>query len=139
MKALIKTSFAIFLLLSIGACASTAGSSSKKSNDYSIYQTMGDAFRSLGGLSVSGQGGDFIVRLRMGKFESSNRAIDLGDMTVLYVIDGKDYGYDYGNISSAVTPKDVASMRVLNGSEAVMKWGDRGTGGVLVITTLKKN
>ncbi|WP_323758487.1 TonB-dependent receptor plug domain-containing protein [Roseivirga sp.] len=127
----------MFLFLSLGACASTAGSSSKKGKDYSIYQTLGDALQSVGSLKVTGQGGSFTVNLIAGKYANSNLGADQG--SVLYVINGIDQGKDYGAASSLVTPKDIISIRVLNGSEAVMKWGDRGTGGVVEIKTSTGN
>ncbi len=123
----------MFLLLSLGACASTTGSSGKKSKDYSIYQTLGDALQSVGSLKVTGQGGTFNVSLLSGKYANSNLGADQGG--VLYVVNGVDRGKDYGAASSLVIPKDIISIRVLNGSEAVMKWGDRGTGGVVEIKT----
>ncbi|KYG80127.1 TonB-dependent receptor-like protein [Roseivirga ehrenbergii] len=137
MKPLIKPFLIILLSLSIGACASSSGSSSKKQKDYSIYQTLGDALRSVGTLRVSGQGGAFTVTLVAGKFANSNFGADPG--SVLYVINGVDQGKDYGNASSLVIPKDIISIRVLNGPEAVMRWGERGTGGVVEIKTSTNN
>tara|TARA_R110000796_G_scaffold252640_2_gene389834 strand:+ start:87494 stop:87907 length:414 start_codon:yes stop_codon:yes gene_type:complete len=136
MKPLTKTYLVIFLSLLLGACASSSNTN-KKQKDYSIYQTLGDALRSVGTLRVSGQGGAFTVTLVAGKFANSNFGADPG--SVLYVINGVDQGKDYGNASSLVIPKDIISIRVLNGPEAVMRWGERGTGGVVEIKTSTNN
>lgn len=70
-----------------------------------------------------------------------------GNNQPLYVIDGVplnnssvysssfDGGYDFGNGSNAVNPDDVESMTILKGAAATALYGNRASGGVILITT----
>ncbi|WP_323758488.1 TonB-dependent receptor plug domain-containing protein [Roseivirga sp.] len=138
MKYLTKTIVIFSILLFGSSCARNMQNSRTKApeKDYSIYQTLGDALQSLGTLKVTGQGGMYTVNLIAGRYANTNLMSNPG--SVLYVINGVDRSKDYGAASSLVTPKDILSIRVLNGPEAVMRWGERGTGGVVLITTKEK-
>ncbi len=138
MKHLIKLVVIFSILLLSSSCAQNMQNSRTRApkKDYSIYQTLGDALQSLGTLKVTGQGGMYTVNLIAGRYANTNFMSNPG--SVLYVVNGIDHSKDYGAVSSLVTPKDILSIRVLNGPEAVMRWGERGTGGVVLITTKEK-
>lgn len=49
--------------------------------------------------------------------------------------DGLNNGYDFGNGANAVNPDDVESMTILKGAAATALYGNRASGGVVLITT----
>ncbi|UOQ52854.1 SusC/RagA family TonB-linked outer membrane protein [Hymenobacter cellulosivorans] len=46
-------------------------------------------------------------------------------------------GYDYGNAAGDLNPDDIASTTVLKGAAATALYGERGSNGVILITTKK--
>ncbi len=68
-----------------------------------------------------------------------------GSNQPLYVVDGtpisnynfsNDFkGYDYGNGAQDINPDDVESISILKGAAATTLYGNRGSNGVIVITT----
>ncbi|MFV0249140.1 MAG: SusC/RagA family TonB-linked outer membrane protein [Tenacibaculum sp.] len=46
-------------------------------------------------------------------------------------------GYDYGNAASDINPDDIESINVLKGAAATALYGERGSNGVIMITTKK--
>lgn len=76
----------------------------------------------------------------------------LGNNQALFVVDGVPIGndnsnsasqttggggYDYGNAASDINPDDIASINVLKGAAASALYGERGSNGVIMITTKK--
>ncbi|MFV0249394.1 MAG: SusC/RagA family TonB-linked outer membrane protein [Tenacibaculum sp.] len=75
-----------------------------------------------------------------------------GNNQALFVIDGIPFGnintntsdqktgrggYDYGNPASDINPDDIESINVLKGAAATALYGERGSNGVVMITTKK--
>jgi TonB-linked SusC/RagA family outer membrane protein len=76
----------------------------------------------------------------------------LGNNQALFVVDGIPIGnnntnsgdqntgrggYDYGNAASDINPDDIESINVLKGAAASALYGERGSNGVIMITTKK--
>jgi TonB-dependent SusC/RagA subfamily outer membrane receptor len=76
----------------------------------------------------------------------------LGNNQALFVVDGIPIGnsntnssgqrpggggYDYGNAASDINPDDIATINVLKGAAASALYGERGSNGVIMITTKK--
>lgn len=59
----------------------------------------------------------------------------IGDSVPLYIVDGKEISK---NEMDKIDPKEIASMNVWKGPQAIEKYGDKGKDGVIEIT-LKKN
>ena len=64
----------------------------------------------------------------------SNEYIGIGSNPV-----SSDLPVDYGNSLNDLNPDDFESVTVLKGPKAAALYGERGTNGVLVITTINDN
>ena len=129
----------------------------KKSLGYSVQEVSGESLstakevnvaNSLAGKvagvqvtrSANGAGGSSRVIIR-----GSNSLV--GNSQPLYVIDGivmnnnnpnspgSGGGIDYGDGISNINPEDIESMSVLKGPNAAALYGQRGSNGVILITT----
>lgn len=136
MKNFLTVLLSAFVLAATTSCSDVTYS--KRAKDYSQYLSLGDALRSDGRLFVDGYGNNFTVKLKANR-NSINNINYTGRSTVLYVLNNKILGYDYQSVASQVLPKDIEKFRVLNGSEAIMAYGDQGSGGVVEITTKSTN
>ncbi|MEO6497360.1 MAG: SusC/RagA family TonB-linked outer membrane protein, partial [Mucilaginibacter sp.] len=67
-----------------------------------------------------------------------------GDNQPLYIVDGvpfnnsragSDGNYDFGNSANDIDPNLIDNMSILKGSEATALYGNRGSNGVIIITT----
>lgn len=132
MKNFLTILLSAFVLAAATSCSDVTYS--KRAKDYSQYLSLGDALRSDGRLFVDGYGNNFTVKLKANR-NSINNISYTGRSTVLYVLNNKILGYDYQAVASQVLPKDIEKFKVLNGSEAIMAYGDQGSGGVVEITT----
>ncbi len=133
MKNLIKATMVIALVAFMASCAggpSTPGGGSPSPIDYSTYPTLGDALRSVGGLQVTGSSPNFQVMVRGGAVNSMNL-----NTLPLFVVDNVPIGTNYADAASVVNPSEIASIRVLNGTRAVTRWGNEGNAGVIEIKT----
>jgi hypothetical protein len=76
---------------------------------------------------------------RSGDFDFPNirkqSSFYIGDSVPLYIVDGKEISK---NEMDKIDPKEIASMNVWKGPQAIEKYGDKGKDGVIEIT-LKKN
>ena len=129
--------FLMILLSAVMISAATSCSDvaySKRGKDYSQYLSLGDALRSDGRLFVDGYANNFIVKLKANR-NSINNIGYAGKTTVLFVLNNKILGYDYQSVASQVLPSDILRIKVLNGSEAIMAYGDQGSGGVVEVVT----
>lgn len=97
-------------------------------NDYSP-QSWEILFRRVPGIQVMGTYPNLSLRIR--------GASSLNMTTKpLYVVDGIPLGHGFDNLNRATTPREVAYIQVLKGSEATI-YGARGSNGVIVVS-LKK-
>lgn len=55
--------------------------------------------------------------------------------SAVFSSDGLNSGYDFGNGANAVNPDDVENMTILKGAAATALYGNRASGGVVLITT----
>lgn len=135
MKNFLMVLFSAVLIFSATSCSDVAYS--KRGKDYSQYLSLGDALRSDGRLFVDGYGNNFTVRLKANRNSVNNLAYT-GRSTVLFVLNNKNMGYDYQSVSN-VQPAEIVRFKVLNGSEAIMAYGDQASGGVVEIVTKSNN
>ena len=121
-------------MVSCAGGPSTPGGVSTPSNDYSTYTTLGDALRSVGGLQVTGTGQALQVMVRGGAVNSMTL-----NTLPLFVIDGVPISTRYADAASIVNPNEIVSIRVLNGTRAVTRYGEEGNAGVIEIKTNRTN
>lgn len=129
----------------------------KKSLGYAVQEVQGDAVTAVGDqnvvsaltgkvagvqvISASGAqiGGSAKIRIR--------GANSLEGGSPLFVVDGTPIsnanfsasyrGNDWGNLASDINPEDIENISVLKGPAATAMYGNRGAGGVILITTKK--
>lgn len=87
-----------------------------------------DYIRKLQGVRVSGFGSNYQVNIR-------GQSRLLGNTNPLFVIDGVPLGQSYIDVSNAVSMSRVNSIRVIKGSELTLRFGPRGSNGVIEILT----
>jgi TonB-dependent SusC/RagA subfamily outer membrane receptor len=92
---------------------------------------LSDYLRRIPGLRVESRGSDVNVFLR------GNSSFN-GESSPLFVIDRNQVGTDYNIASSMVDTNDIASVRLLQISEATSMYGMRGANGAIEIKTKKK-
>ena len=127
MKTLQRAFCMLALTGMIAACASTEGAN-RPTKDFSNYDTLAAALRSIGGLQVSGTGDNIIVTLR------GISTIQLNTQP-LYVVNNVPVGNSYAHANSIINAPDITSIRVLRGASATTIWGEDGNHGVIVIKT----
>jgi len=89
--------------------------------------SLNDMLLRLPGVSVQGGG-------QYAKITVSGSASFMAGTGPLFVLNGNVVGTDYSTIYSIVNPRDVTSLSVLKGSDAVI-YGTRGANGVILIRT----
>lgn len=92
--------------------------------------SLDDMIRRLPGVQVSGSGRN--ARIKVSGSESYMAGTD-----PLFVLNGVSLN-SYAQLQSMVNPNDIASLTVLKGSDASI-YGSRGSNGVIVIRTKKKD
>ena len=129
----------------------------KKSLGYSVQELNGDAVSAAKEVNVANalagkMAGVQVTRSANGAGGSSRVIIRgtnslVGNSQPLYVIDGivmnnsnpnapgSTGGIDFGDGISNINPEDVESMSVLKGPNAAALYGQRGSNGVILITT----
>lgn len=90
-----------------------------------------DYLRRVPGLSVSGQGSNVDVSIR-------GLATINGINSPLYVIDNDPIGNNYNQAASMVDTNDIRSVSVLKDAVSTISYGTRGSNGVIMIKTKKR-
>ncbi len=136
MKNLIKSTLIVAMIAFLGSCAAgpsrPGGSSTPK--DYTNYNTLGDALRTIGGIQVSGSGTSLQVSVRGG----ARGASMTGSNLALFVIDGVSVGQSYASAAAIVRPDQIESIRVLSGTSAITRYGQEANAGAIEIRTKNK-
>lgn len=92
---------------------------------------LSDYLRRIPGLRVESRGSDVKIFLR------GNSSFN-GESSPLFVIDRNQVGTDYNIAASMVDTNDIASVRLLQITEATSIYGMRGGNGAIEIKTKKK-
>jgi TonB-dependent SusC/RagA subfamily outer membrane receptor len=92
---------------------------------------LSDYLRRIPGLRVESRGSDVKIYLR-------GSASFNGESSPLFIIDKNQVGHDYNLASSMVDSNDIASVRLLQITEATSMYGMRGANGAIVIKTKTK-
>lgn len=131
---------------------------SEKSLGYSASSVKGDAIASkrtndimsslsgkIAGVQISNTSSDpgasnSVVIRGVSSLSGNNQPLYVVDgvplnNSVVNTDDGLNNGYDFGNGANAVNPDDVESMTILKGAAATALYGNRASGGVVLITT----
>ncbi len=131
----------------------------KKSLGYAVQEVSGEAVSSVGDqnvvsaltgkvagvqvLSASGAqlGGSANIRIRGANSLTGGQPLFVVDGTPISNANfsGQHTGRDWGNFASDINPDDIESISVLKGPAATAIYGNRGAGGVVLITTKKGN
>ncbi|GEM_PF-2985744 len=74
--------------------------------------------------------------LQSAKITINNNIRFFNNEAPLFIVDGKEMGYDYPFIYRMVKGSDVRKIRVMNDAEALSTYGSRGRNGVVIIKTL---
>ncbi len=146
MKKLNLNSFFIATLaLLIVACSSsksvTGGGAQSITEEKKINNTveisdrdkalsLANYLRRIPGLQVSGDGSSARVIVR-GMAQSNERP--------LFILDGRRIGNDFATVHSAIDPVDIKRIQVLKDASSTSFYGLQGSGGVIKITSKKKN
>ena len=96
-------------------------------NDYTRFTNLAEILRAKG-LEVIGTGDNVNIRI-MGI-----SSIKL-NTTPLFVLDNVQLGSNYTMANNAVTPQNIASVRVIIDSSQLTRWGEQGINGVIMIKT----
>lgn len=129
----------------------------KKSLGYAVQEVSGDAVTAVGdqnvvsaltgkvaGVQVVSAGGAQLggsanIRIRGANSLTGGQPLFVIDGTPISNANfsGDERGFDYGNLASDMNPEDIESISVLKGPAATAIYGQRGAGGVVLITTKK--
>jgi TonB-linked SusC/RagA family outer membrane protein len=129
----------------------------KKSLGYAVQEVQGDAVNSVGDqnvvsaltgkvagvqvISSSGAqlGGSANIRIRGANSLTGGQPLFVVDGTPISNANFSDTnrGRDWGNFASDINPEDIETISVLKGPAATAIYGNRGAGGVVLITTKK--
>lgn len=129
MKILRSTVAFLVVLVVLASCAAGAGSSSAKEGTQ--YNELADYLRRKPGVIISGNSPNYTVKVR-------------GDVTVsgtdeaLFVVDGDQVG-NYAQAADLVDPNNIKYVNVLKTVAETQPYGMRGSAGVIVIKTGRKN
>lgn len=88
--------------------------------------TLDNYLRRIPGLQVSGN--SVVVR-----------GMAAGNERPLFILDGRRIGNDFGSVKQVVDPNDIKRVQVLKTAAETSIYGLQGSGGVIKITTKKKN
>ncbi len=88
-------------------------------------QNWDNLFRRVPGVQVRGSYPDLSLLIRGAKTLQ-------GDTEPLFVLEGVPLGREFSSLARAANPNDVASIRVLKGTQASL-YGARGANGVVVV------
>jgi hypothetical protein len=99
---------------------------SARAKDFSNYQYLSQVLNSLGGLQVEGRHPNVKVYMR-------GQGSVMLNTQPLYVIDGIPLGNDYGRAANAVNVQNIASVSVLSGTQATIRYGDLANHGAILI------
>ena len=132
MKKLLKIFPALLIIACVFSCAQ-GENYTRKQRDFSVYTTLGEAIRSVGGVQVIGGN-------TMAGFNDANIALRgqgslIGNTQPLYVVDNIPIGNDYNYANSIVHPTNIASIRIVKGTNASAVFGEEGNHGAIIIRT----
>jgi len=129
----ILTGFIIFVIIFSSSCASSDQGYINEPSDYGSYISLAEALRSVGGVRVTGgntlagQANNISVFLR-----GASSTIELSTQP-LYVVNNVPVGNSYNDANSIINMREVTSIRILSGTQAVTRWGNEGNAGVIMI------
>lgn len=125
--------FTLFIIMLGSSCASSDSGYINQPSNYANYTNLGEALRSVGGVRV--EGGNTLVGSKDNikvYLRGASNTIELSTQP-LYVINNVAIGNSYSDANSIVNMREVTSIRILAGTQAVTRWGEQGTNGVIMI------
>jgi len=129
----ILTGFVLFIIILGSSCAASDPGYINKPSNYANYTNLAEALRSVGGVRVEGS------NTYVGSADNVKIYLRGGSSTILlttqplYVVNEVPVGNNYSDANSIVNMRDVTSIRILAGTQAVTRWGEQGTNGVILI------
>lgn len=138
-----NTPSALIILVSmiLFSCSSTAYYGNLSSNEFNGDEVktkniqnlaLVDYLRRVPGVTVSGRGGNIDVSIR-------GLATINGTNSPLFVIDNNPIGNNYNQVASMVDTNDIRSVLVLKDAVSTTSYGTRGSNGVIMIKTKKRD
>lgn len=92
--------------------------------------SLANYLRRIPGIQVTGDGGSARVIVR---------GMAQGNEMPLFVLDGRRIGNDFATVNAAIDPVDIKRVQVLKDASSTSFYGLQGSGGVIKITSKKKN
>lgn len=131
----------ILVSMILFSCNSTAYYGNLSSNEFNGDEVktkniqnlpLVDYLRRVPGLTVSGNGGSIKISIR-------GLATINGTNSPLFVIDNDPIGNNYSRAASMVDTNDIKSVLVLKDAVSTTSYGTRGSNGVIMIKTKKRD
>lgn len=130
-----KSIFILSLLLIaiMISCKSNQGTASTVNPaNQKQFLSLAEYLQTTPGLQISYQGEEPVITIR--------GLQSLGaEQEPLYIVDGAQVGNSYRNASDIVDPNDIKNIMVLKDLASTSSYGLRGSNGVIVIKTGKRN
>ncbi len=101
-----------------------------RSRDFSNYQYLSQVLNSIGGIQVEGQHPNVKVYMR------GKGSINYNTQP-LYVVDGVPIGNSYSQTSNALNVQNIATVSIITGTQATVRFGDMANHGAILIRTKK--
>ena len=118
------------VILSCNTSAPLTGQAKKEKTE-PVYRELADILRQEPGVDVKGNSPNYSITIR-------GKKTFLTSSAPLYVLDGITVGDSYAQVAQMINVTDIASVRILKGSEAT-SWGSRGANGVIEIRMKRGN
>jgi len=125
--------FSLLVILILPSCKSSQGTATTIDPvNQKQFLTLAEYLQTTPGLQISYQSEEPVITIR--GLQSLG-----GEQEPLYIIDGAQVGNSYRSAADIVDPNDIKNIMVLKDLASTSSYGLRGSNGVIVIKTGKKN